>query len=67
MKYALVFTFLMSINSFGQSKIGIKIYQNTDFFDATYYNSQSYEFEKISHVNFNRFSIAIDIKGKNNL
>jgi hypothetical protein len=67
MKYALIITFLASINSFGQSKIGVKLYQNTDFFDATYYNSQANEFEEISHINFNRFSVAIDINGKNNL
>src|SRR5687768_1763445 len=67
MKYAFVITFLASINSFGQAKIGVKLYQNTDFFDATYYNSQSYEFEKIIHINFHRFSVAIDIKSKNNL
>jgi hypothetical protein len=67
MKYALVITFLASINSFGQSKIGVKLYQNTDFFDATYFSSQSYEFERITHINFSRFSVAIDIKSKNNL
>ena len=40
-------------------RVGIKIYQNTDFFETTYNQASS------GQLNFNRFSLAVDFHTKN--
>jgi hypothetical protein len=55
--------------SFGQGKFGIKIYQNTDVFSVTTTdNDVSPSITSISsQTNFNRISIALQIKSRNKL
>ncbi|AYB30910.1 hypothetical protein [Chryseolinea soli] len=50
--------------SFGQKNFGIKIYQNTDFFETQYYNSGLNRRTKVDNVNFSRFSLALDMETK---
>ena len=57
----LIFTTLATsivICSFGQKNFGIKIYQNTDFFEIQYYDYQTVR--KSQNVNFNRISLAVE-------
>lgn len=52
------------ICSFGQKNIGIKIHQNTDLFEAKYYESITGELTRFNNVNFNRISFAVNIDTK---
>lgn len=56
---------LVSICSFSQ-KVGIKVYQNTDFFETVYNESRTNLQTSSEQVNFNRFTIALDFHTKNN-
>lgn len=47
--------------SFGQKKLGIKVYQNTDIFETQYEEVRSREISEFYTVNFNRISVAINI------
>jgi len=55
---------LSVISSFGQKNVGIKIYQNTDLFESQHYDSRSNTLTKVDHVNFGRFSLALDVETK---
>lgn len=55
---------LTSICSFGQKRIGIKLYQNTDIFEIQYHDSRNNVVEKFDKVSFNRLSLAINIDTK---
>jgi hypothetical protein len=58
--------FLISFFSHSQSSIGIKVYQNTDFFKAEYYGAGNYQYKTDHHRSFNRFSVAINVVTKRN-
>jgi hypothetical protein len=68
----LIFAILYSNHvSFGQGKIKLKMYQNTDLFDISYtkYDDNLGKYVSgLSHkTNFNRISLAIQIRAKNKL
>ena len=50
--------------SFGQSTVGIKIYQNTDLFKIIYDESRNNLLTSSEQINFNRISLAVDIHTK---
>ena len=50
--------------SFGQSTVGIKIYQNTDLFKIIYNESRNNLLTSSEQINFNRISLAVDIHTK---
>ena len=68
-----VYFLVIVLSSYAQQKIGIKIYQNTDLFNAEYYSGSEYygarnkSLTESDRVNFNRFSLALDINTKKNL
>jgi hypothetical protein len=68
--YVLVILVICFHGSLSQVKIGIKAYQNTDIFNLTYYTDAGFSqsLESVSNkVNFNRFSLALQIATKNKL
>ena len=66
MKRILLLALVLSgvVYSFGQKNFGIKIYQNTDFFETQYDNREMNLSTKVDQVNFSRFSLAFDLEGK---
>jgi hypothetical protein len=59
------FAFILTLTStFAQSKIGVKIYQNSDRFTSEKYNRNRVKIEEEDHLNFNRFSIAVQVLKK---
>ena len=69
MKYILLTLcgLLILESSFGQREFQFKIYQNTDFFKSSYYSPQTNEKRNSSHLNFNRISFALTVRGKNDV
>jgi hypothetical protein len=68
-----VYFLLIVLSSYAQQKIGIKIYQNTDLFNTKYFSDDEYfgarnkSLTEPDRINFNRFSLALDINTKKNL
>ncbi len=50
---------------YSQKKFGIKIYQNTDMFNAEYNDWRNKPLTRDDYVNFNRLSLAVNIISKN--
>lgn len=55
-----ILCFFIALNSFSQKKYGIKIYQNTDFFQKSYYESAA-TITTDDIINFDRFSVAFNV------
>lgn len=53
-----------TLHCFAQREFGIKIYQNTDFFETVYDDYTLDISEQIRNVNFSRVSLAFDIRSK---
>ncbi|MGC3947382.1 MAG: hypothetical protein QM762_23180 [Chryseolinea sp.] len=52
------------VASFGQRSFGVKIYQNTDFFDAEITDTDTRTQTTVHNVNANRFSVALNLFSK---
>jgi hypothetical protein len=59
--------FLITTSSYGQTRFGLKVYQNTDIFSARYYDSQNDKTTKHNYVKFNRISVAFNLYSKRRL
>lgn len=55
-----------TLAAFGQKSFGIKLYQNTDFFESEISSFDTRTKTTVQHVNFTRFSIAFNITTKKN-
>ena len=66
-KILTVYFLLIATCSYGQNKFAIKVYQNTDLFEAVYYEQRTDKLTKFNYLNFHRFSFALAITSKNNL
>lgn len=53
-----------AIYSLAQKKLGIRIYQNTDFFETQYNEVFTGNVTKFQNVNFGRISLALNLKTK---
>jgi hypothetical protein len=51
----------------GQTRIQLKLYQNTDFFNVSYQNSDTQETRETDVTNFDRISLAVAFSGNRNL
>ena len=54
-----------ALSAFGQKSIGIKLYQNTDFFETKYHHSWN-TVTTVRNVNFTRFSLALSLHTRKN-
>ncbi len=68
MKYYILFSafLLFVINSSAQRTFQAKVYQNTDYFKVSYYNSQTNSTTNSNNVNFSRISLAFAINTRKN-
>jgi hypothetical protein len=70
MKYLafLLSTFTFVVDAYSQTSIQVKLYQNSDFFQATYssYLSSSPRPLVVQHQHFNRVTVAVNLTRKNN-
>ncbi len=57
---------LFAISSSAQRSFQVKVYQNTDYFDVSYYNSQTNSSRNSNELNFSRISLAFAINTRKN-
>lgn len=67
LKILTVYFLLIAMCSYGQQKFAIKVYQNTDLFEATYNEQRTDQLTKYNYLNFHRISVALAITSKNDL